>query len=117
MLLLLLAVHLVGHPPLGARRWLSVAGFPLEPSELSKVLLVVVLAAYLSRSDCVSWRTFGPAIVLAAPPACLILTQPDLGTTIVIAGVLIGRLFLAGARARQLFSILFAAVAAVPMPP
>jgi len=78
MLLLLLAVHLVGHTALGARRWLSVAGFPLEPSELSKLLLVVVLAAYLSRSDRVSWRTFGAALLLAAPPLCLVLTQPDL---------------------------------------
>jgi len=117
MLLLLLAVHLVGHSALGARRWLSVAGFPLEPSELSKLLLVVVLAAYLSRSDRVSWRTFGAALLLAAPPACLILTQPDLGTTIVIAGVVVGMLFLAGARAWQLFSILFAGGAALPLLP
>ncbi|HEV2476115.1 MAG TPA: FtsW/RodA/SpoVE family cell cycle protein, partial [Candidatus Dormibacteraeota bacterium] len=44
MLVSLLAVHLVGHSALGARHWLSVAGFPLEPSELSKLLLVIVLA-------------------------------------------------------------------------
>src|SRR5256714_7614659 len=99
MLLLLVAVRLVGHSALGARRWLAVAGLPLEPSELSKLLLVVVLAAYLSRSDRVSWRTFGAALLLAAPPACLIVTQPDLGTTIVIAGVVVGMLVLAGARA------------------
>ena len=48
MLLALVAVHLVGHSALGARRWLSIAGFPLEPSELSKLLLVVVMAALLS---------------------------------------------------------------------
>ena len=117
MLLLLLAVHLVGHSAMGARRWLSVAGFPLEPSELSKLLLVVVLAAYLSRTDRVSWRTFGGALFLAAPPACLILTQPDLGTTIVIAGIAVGMLFLAGARAWQLFSIVFAAGVALPLLP
>ena len=45
------AVHLVGHTALGARRWLSIGGFPLEPSELSKLLLVVVLAALLSRAE------------------------------------------------------------------
>jgi rod shape determining protein RodA len=117
MMMLLLAVHLVGHTALGARRWLSVAGFPLEPSELSKLLLVVVLAAYLSRTDRVSWRTFGAALLLAAPPACLILTQPDLGTTIVIAGVVVAMLFLAGGRAWQLFSVLFAAGAALPLLP
>jgi rod shape determining protein RodA len=117
MILLLLAVHLVGHSALGARRWLSVAGFPLEPSELSKLLLVVVLAAYLSRGEGLSWRTFGGALLMAAPPACLILTQPDLGTTIVLIGVLFGMLFLAGARAWQLFSLVFAGGVALPLLP
>jgi rod shape determining protein RodA len=121
MLLILLAVHVVGHTALGARRWLSVAGFPLEPSELSKLLLVVVLAAYLSRgerlSDRLSWRVFGGALLLVAPPAGLILTQPDLGTTIVFLGVLFGMLFLAGASAWQLFSLVFAGGVALPLLP
>src|SRR5260370_4923038 len=87
MILILLAVHLAGHTALGARRWLSGAGFPLEPSELSKFLLVAVLASSLSRSGAVSWRSFGLTLVLVAPPAALILTQPDLGTTIVFLAV------------------------------
>ncbi len=117
MILMLLAVHLVGHTALGARRWLSVAGFPLEPSELSKLLLVVVLAAYLSRADRLSWRAFGGALLLAAPPAVLILSQPDLGTTIVFGGVVFGLLFLAGAGAWQLFSLVFAGGVALPLLP
>src|SRR5260370_3110997 len=95
MLLMLVAVHLVGHTALGARRWLSVAGFPIEPSELSKLLLVLVLAAYLTRHERMSWRAFGGALLLVAPPAYLILTQPDLGTTIVFGGVLVALLFFA----------------------
>jgi len=113
MILILLAVHLAGHTALGARRWLSVAGFPLEPSELSKLLLVVVLAAYLSRTDRLTWRAFGGALLLVAPPAGLILTQPDLGTTIVFLGVLFGMLFLAW----QLFSLVFAGGVALPLLP
>jgi rod shape determining protein RodA len=117
MLLLLLAVHLVGRSALGARRWLSIAGFPLEPSELSKLLLVLILAAYLSRLDRLSWRSFGGALLLVAPPACLILTQPDLGTTIVFVAVLVGMLFLAGARFWQLGSLVGAALVTVPLLP
>jgi rod shape determining protein RodA len=117
MNVLLLAVHLVGHSALGARRWLSVAGFPLEPSELSKLLLVVVLAAYLSRGDRISWRSFGVTLVIVAPPAVLILSQPDLGTTIVCVGVVFGMLFLAGASAWQLFSLVFAGGVALPLLP
>jgi rod shape determining protein RodA len=98
-----------------------VVGFPLEPSELSKLLLVVVVAAYLSRrerpSDRLSWRDFGGALLLTAPPAGLILTQPDLGTTIVLIAVLFGMLFLAGARAWQLFTFALTGGVALPLLP
>jgi rod shape determining protein RodA len=114
MLGLLLAVRLIGHTALGAQRWLSIGGFPLQPSELSKLVLVVVLAAYLSRLAGPSWRGFVGALALAAPVAALILTQPDLGTTIVVMAVLLGLLFLSGARIVQLASL--AACAAVVMP-
>jgi rod shape determining protein RodA len=117
MLLLLVSVHLVGRTALGARRWLSVGGFPLEPSELSKLLLVLILAAYLSGGNRVSWRGLGGALLLVAPPAYLILTQPDLGTTIVFVAVLMGMLFLAGARAWQLGSLVAAALATLPLLP
>ncbi|HKC19994.1 MAG TPA: rod shape-determining protein RodA [Candidatus Dormibacteraeota bacterium] len=116
-LVLLLAVHLVGHAALGARRWLSIAGFPLEPSELSKLLLVVVLAAYLSRGESISWRTFAGALGLVAAPAALVLLQPDLGTTIVLLVVGLGMLFLAGARPAQLAAVVTAGVVAVPLLP
>ena len=117
MLLLLIAVHLIGHSALGARRWLSLAGFPLEPSELSKLLLVLVLAAFLSHGERISWRAFGGALLLVAPPAFLILTQPDLGTTIVFVVVLLGMLFLGGASAKQLGSLAAAVSLAIPMVP
>src|SRR6266404_6115462 len=114
MLALLLAVRIFGRSALGAQRWLSVGGFPLQPSELSKLLLVLVLAAYLGRLEKLSWRALLGALGLVAPAAALILTQPDLGTTIVVVAVLVGMLFLAGARLTQLVSL--AACAAVVLP-
>jgi rod shape determining protein RodA len=117
MLVLLVAVHLAGRTALGARRWLSVGGFPLEPSELSKLLLVLVLAGYLSRLERLSWRALAGALLLVAPPAYLILTQPDLGTTIVFVAVLMGMLFLAGARPWQLASLIGVALVALPLLP
>jgi rod shape determining protein RodA len=117
MLVLLLAVHLVGHTALGARRWLSVAGFPLEPSELSKLLLVIVLAAYLARDERTTWRGFAGALGLVAAPAALVLVQPDLGTTIVLLAVALGMLFIAGARPGQLGAVITAGVVAVPLLP
>jgi rod shape determining protein RodA len=80
-------------------------------------MLVLVLAAYLSRFERLSWRGFGGALALVAPPAYLILTQPDLGTTIVFVAVLVGMLFLGGARPMQLFSLAAAAAVVVPLLP
>ena len=117
MMLMLVAVHLVGHTALGARRWLAVAGFPLEPSELSKLVLVIVLGAYLARTDRIGWRAFAGALGLAAAPACLVVTQPDLGTTLVLAAVTFGMLFLGGARPVQLGSVLTAVLVMVPSLP
>lgn len=117
MLVMLLAVRLMGHTALGARRWLSLGGFPLEPSELSKLILVVVLAAYLSRSEDVTWRGFAGGLGLVALPASLVLAQPDLGTTLVFIAVAGGMLFLAGARVAQLLSVGASAVVAFPLLP
>jgi rod shape determining protein RodA len=117
MLAMLLAVRLLGRTTLGAQRWLSVAGFPLQPSELSKLLLVVVLAAYLSRVERLSWRAFLGALGLVAPVAALILLQPDLGTTIVVIAVAMGMLFLGGASVIQLGSLAAFATLAVPLLP
>src|SRR5260370_16913453 len=94
MMVLVVGVRLVGHSARGAERWLSVGGFPLQPSELSKLVLVLVLAAYLSRVETLSWRAFLGALGLVAPVAALILTQPDLGPTIVVVSVLLAILFL-----------------------
>ena len=117
MLLMLVAVHLIGRSALGARRWLSVAGFPLEPSELSKLLLLIVLAAHLSRYERLTWRGFVGALLLVAPGAYLILTQPDLGTTIVIVAVLLGLLYIGGARPLHWAVIAGSAAAAIPLLP
>ena len=112
----LLAVHFTGHSALGARRWLSIAGFPLEPSELSKLVMVIVLARYLSsRPGPVGPREMAVACALAAPPLLLILIQPDLGTAIVVSALLLGMLFLSRASRLGLLAIGLMAVAAVPL--
>src|SRR5260370_10504191 len=80
-------------------------------------MLVVVLAAYLSRMAGPSWRGFIGALALVAPVAALILTQPDLGTTIVVMAVLVGLLFLAGVRIVQLLSLAVCEDVVMPLLP
>ena len=98
-LLLLVAVFFAGTIGMGARRWLSIGGFLLQPSELMKVALVLALARYYHdqsasmRLD--SWG-LGVPILLIAIPAAFIIKQPDLGTAIMVISVGVTVMLVAG---------------------
>jgi rod shape determining protein RodA len=118
-MLLLLAVHFAGHSALGARRWISLAGFPLEPSELCKVVFLVALARHFAVHQGAERKlqTMLGAIALALPPLVLILLQPDLGTAMVFAALLAGMLFLGGSSQLHLAGLAALAVIAAPVVP
>jgi rod shape determining protein RodA len=118
-LLLLLVVHFAGHSALGAQRWISIGGFPLEPSELSKIIVLVVLARHFAVREGAEKkaRTLLGAIALAVPPMILILLQPDLGTSMVFAALLVGMLVLGGSSRLHLAALAALTVAAAPVVP
>jgi rod shape determining protein RodA len=103
LVLLLLVRTPLGTSVKGAQRWFELFGFQLAPSEISKLALIAMLAAFLSeiRGDLTLQDVFR-ASGLAAIPAVLVFLQPDLGTSIVFAAILVGMLVVAGARARYL---------------
>jgi rod shape determining protein RodA len=88
----------------GSQRWFQLFGFQLAPSELAKLALVAMLAAFLSqlRSSDLSLQDLYRATAIAAVPGLLVFLQPDLGTSIVLVAILVGILVVAGARARHL---------------
>jgi len=88
----------------GSQRWFQLFGFQLAPSELAKLALVAMLAAFLSqlRSSDLSLQDLYRATAIAAVPGLLVFLQPDLGTSIVLLAILVGILVVAGARARHL---------------
>ena len=109
--LLLLAVFLF-EPVNGARRWIPLGAFKLQPGEFAKVVVIVALAGLLapaSRDDSgersVTWRKVGQALIVMAIPAFLIYAEPDLGTTLVFGFILFAMLFVAGASWRQLVTL------------
>lgn len=115
---LLMAVPLVGIEALGARRWLTLGGFSLQPSELMKVALVFALAAYYQvlRPECVS-HPVGLVIplVLIGAPVLLTLRQPDLGSAVLLAAIGLGTMFLAGVSLWYFVGGAAAVIAIVPM--
>ncbi|MEP6848213.1 MAG: putative lipid II flippase FtsW [Acidobacteriota bacterium] len=98
--LLLLVVF--GFPAInGARRWIRIAGFSLQPSEITKVVLPVFLAWFLTRNE----ETVGelkstvfPCIAVLAVLGGLVFIEPDLGTAIVLCAIFSAVYFAAGAR-------------------
>jgi rod shape determining protein RodA len=98
-LALLVAVEFVGVVGMGAQRWIDLGPLQLQPSELMKVALVMAVAAYYAwlPADRVSrplWLVAPLAMILA--PTALVLTQPDLGTALLLAAGGGAMMFLAG---------------------
>lgn len=97
-LALLAALPFIGSERNNARRWIETpVGFDLQPSELAKLTVVLVLARVLARNrlrQLDDW--FGP-VLLALVPMGLVVLQPDLGTAITLVPVTLGMMYLAGA--------------------
>ena len=96
---LLLATVMIGRNLFGAQMSISVAGVDFQFSEISKVLMIVVLAAFLaSRRERIGrLSTIVGAGLLMALPTFLVYRQPDLGTAMVFVAILLGMLFMSGA--------------------
>jgi len=114
---LLVLSKLVGTGVGGVARWVSIFGLQFQFSELAKVIMIIVLAAFLAarRDRLGSLSTIVGAIVLTVPLVLLVLAQPDLGTSLVFIAILAGMLFLSGASLRWLALIGAAALAALPI--
>ena len=85
--LLLVAVDVIGHVGMGAQRWLDLGPVKLQPSELMKIALVLLLAAYygwldLNKVSRPLWVLI--PVVLILIPTGLVLQQPDLGTSLLL---------------------------------
>ncbi len=98
-LALLVLVEIMGTIGMGAQRWIDLGFMQLQPSELMKVALVMVLAAYYAWLDPAKvsrplWML--PPILLILIPAALVLKQPNLGTALVLLMVGGAVMFLAG---------------------
>ncbi|HEY0003697.1 MAG TPA: putative lipid II flippase FtsW [Pyrinomonadaceae bacterium] len=89
----------------GAHRWIRLAGFSIQPSEMSKLALTIFLAYFLEKragEESSFWRTFVPCMMVTGLLAVLVVAEPDLGTAMMLAVVCFVMCFTAGVRVLHL---------------
>lgn len=103
-LLFLALIPIAGVVGFGSARWFQLATVTIQPSELAKILMIIVLANFLARNrDRIhELRTILRSFALVAVPAALILIQPDLSTAIVLLVIWLALVWAAGARMSKL---------------
>ncbi len=115
-LVLLIAVALFGDVSKGARRWLNLGVGRIQPSELLKIAMPLMLAWYFQRREgALRWFDFAIAALLLLIPVALIARQPDLGTALLVLGAGGFVIFLAGLNWRVILALALSAAAAAPL--
>ncbi|MBI5006492.1 MAG: rod shape-determining protein RodA [Nitrosomonadales bacterium] len=114
-MLLLVAVALFGEISHGARRWLHIGVATIQPSELMKIAVPLMMAWYFEKNEAtLKLRNYFVALILLVLPVGLIMRQPDLGTSILIAASGFYVLFLAGLSWRIMIGTALAGLASAP---
>ena len=115
LLAILLYVLFLGTVQMGARRWIPIGGFNLQPSEFAKVGVALVLAKYFGENRGMpTWTDLAIAGGLTCLPLALIAREPDLGTAVTLIPVFLAIAYLAGMQMRILG---YMALSLVLLPP
>ena len=114
-IVLLLLVSVMGDNTNGSTRWIDIGGFRFQPSELSKIILILFFAYFFMKHQETlnTVKILGLSFILAGIPLVLIKQQPDLSTTIVTALIFIALLFIAGLSYKIVISVLAVSIPSV----
>ena len=117
IVILLLVFSPLGHTAGGATRWIAIgpsgSQLTFQASEFAKILIIITFADFLEKRQgkLETFKQFLPCFVFVGIPMLLILGQPDLGTALVFAAILIGMMFIAGANPKLLFGLVVGVLA------
>jgi rod shape determining protein RodA len=105
----------LGHNALGGRRWIKLGPLMYQPSEFVKLVLMLMVARYFANlgGRNLTWRDIFKAFALVGVPMVLVMKQPDLGTTLTYAPILVAGLFLGGINFKQAAILITCGVALV----
>ena len=117
-MLLLVAVDIVGKIGMGAQRWLVIGPMQVQPSEIAKVAVILVLARYyhgLRKEEASTFLYTLPPLAIILAPVALVMVQPDLGTALMVLMGGAALLFVAGVRLWMFLAAAIGAVACLPI--
>jgi rod shape determining protein RodA len=101
----------------GTRRWLQLGGMTFQVSEIAKLVIILVVAAYFAdrRTKAVTWGDLVKLGILAGLPAGLVALEPDLGTALTFLPIVIAGVLFAGIRWQHLVVLCLAGILALPV--
>ncbi len=109
----LIAVKFIGTSELGAQSWINIGGFYVQPSEMAKVGVIVVLAAFLSNNEASKLPNLLKALAIFTLPWVLVFIQPDLGSSLVFIAVVLAMLYWANAKGEWILLLVSPLVSAI----
>jgi rod shape determining protein RodA len=117
MILVLIGVLIFGTEVNGSKSWVRVAGFNFQPSELAKIVVILVLSRYLTEINrpYLTRRDVMALAGLTLGPVVLVTMQGDLGTALTFVPILAGIMAVAGLRARFLVGVLIVVLCVAPI--
>lgn len=97
-IVLLVLVKLVGVSVNGAQRWINLGFTRLQPSELTKIIMIIFVAVYIQEheEDLMEWKVLLKLALLCALPLFLVVIEPNLSTTLDITFILLSVIFVGG---------------------
>jgi len=116
IMLVLVLIPGIGKASFGARRWFKIGMFSFQPSEFAKLAILIYMADFLSRRQqriSSFWFGFLPPMMITGLMCVLIVKQPDLGSSVLIAIIVMAMLFVAGSRLSHLIALILMALPAL----
>lgn len=115
LLMCLVFVPALGMESYGARRWLNLGFISLQPSEIGKFAYVFFVAAYADKHKPDSFVRMLPPVGMGLVYCVLLLLEPNMSVTMIMVGLMLSMLFVAGAKGKQFLVLLVPLLVAVPV--
>ncbi len=114
---LLIATLVIGNKVFGSTRWIRVAGFTLQTSEFVKIVLILLVAKYLTdlKTEKLDWKDLAKLGAYVGIPMVLVIKEPDLGTSLTYIPILVCGVLMAGLRWKYLLAITAVLVVTLPI--